>query len=117
MQEQVRSRDEKCQEQMGQIFAQIQEQMQLKKRAGKDLEPKEGQKVDAFKEHVSFSNSQGVALQRHITNTNTFLKKEVEGIEDKINQIKGSINSQLGIFIEEDNESRTQDDEINHQYL
>jgi hypothetical protein len=53
-------------------------------------------------------------LQRHITNTNTFLKKEVEGIEDKINQIKGSINSQLGIFIEEDNESRTQDDEINN---
>jgi hypothetical protein len=39
---------------MGQIFAQIQDQMQLKKRAGKDLEQKEGQKVDAFKEHVRF---------------------------------------------------------------
>jgi hypothetical protein len=47
------------------------------------------------------------------------LKKELQGIDSKIQSIKESINSQLGIFIEEDNESRTMDDgdEINGQYL
>jgi len=45
--------------------------------------------------------------------------KELAGIEDKIKTIKDQINTQLGIFIEEENESRTMEgaEELGHQYL
>ena len=58
-------------------------------------------------------------MKRHILNTNQFLKKELLVIEEKIKGIKDSINGQLGIFIEEENESQTIEgtEEFNQQYL
>lgn len=110
--EQIGQRDNKCKQEIDQIYASIQSQIAMKLKLGNLLDAKESQKIDAFKEHAD-------ALNRHILNTNQFLRKELLAVEDKIKQIKESINTQLGIFIEEDNESRTIEgtEELNQQYL
>ena len=53
-------------------------------------EKKELQKVEAFKEH-------SIALQRHMDNTSNYLQKEVQSVEQKINEAKHLILSELGL--------------------
>jgi hypothetical protein len=53
-------------------------------------ERKELQKVEAFKEHR-------LALQRHMDNTSNYLIKEVHTVEQRIDEAKLLVLSELGL--------------------
>lgn len=55
------------------------------------------QKIDAFKEHT-------LALQRHMENTSNYLKKEVQSIEQKIEEAKLLLlqELQLNLYLDDD---------------
>ena len=54
---------------------------------------KELAKLEAFREHSA-------ALRRHMDNTSIYLRKEVKGVEGKINEAKEIMFSSLGIRLD-----------------
>ena len=60
-------------------------------------ERKELQKIEAFREHT-------VALHRHMENTSTYLKKEVQSVEAKIEDAKMLLMKelQLNLYLDDD---------------